>query len=230
MTFDTKKMLSYGALAVVTAPLWVPAAFVGYVGLKVTRFAFRNATPVAFVLGIGGILAYTGCHHREKVATVLERVTADTTSPVVAATPLEERVVSGPSLAPAAGMVDEPGYAYRYVRNGETLGRIAAEATGNPSLYREIARENKLWNPDNVAVGTLLRIPDRWCRTGAPNVYNRVPSLNSMILPGNAKISDMFGEKTAEVLAINRALGLSYADSYPYPSGERVVWFSSGLR
>ncbi len=227
MTFTPKKVFGYGALAVMTAPLWIPAAFVGYVGLKATRFAFRHATPVAFALGIGGVLGYMGCHHREKVASVLERVSADAAPSQVAA-PLEERV-SGPTLAPTR-MVDEPGYAYRYVRDGETLGRIAAEVTGNGSLYREIARENQLWNPDDVAVGTLLRIPDRLCRRDAPNLYDRVPSLNSMTLPGSAKISEMFGEKTAEVLAINRALGLSYSDAYPYSSGERVVWFSSGPR
>jgi hypothetical protein len=46
----------------------------------------------------------------------------------------------------------------RVVREGETLAAIAAEAYGNPRLWRQIAEENGIDRPRFVAPGTPLRI------------------------------------------------------------------------
>ena len=46
----------------------------------------------------------------------------------------------------------------RVVREGETLAAIAAEAYGNPRLWREIADANGIDRPRFVAPGTALRI------------------------------------------------------------------------
>lgn len=45
------------------------------------------------------------------------------------------------------------------VQRGETLHSIAAREYGDPALWREIARANKILNPLNVQPGRQLRIP-----------------------------------------------------------------------
>lgn len=226
MALNAKRVLGYGCLSVLTAPLWVPVAFVAYIGAKVTRFAFKHATPVATGLAIAGLATYAGCHYREPIArtasAIVERVAASEEP-----SDLERRVQEAPAQKPALSlsMIDEPDTAYYFVREGETLGRIAATATGNPSNYLAIARASRLADPDDVAVGTLLRIPQHLCVRAVPGLYDKVPSLNSLVLPAAVTISQRFGPKAQEVIAVNRALGLSYQDAFAYPTGERVVWF-----
>lgn len=47
----------------------------------------------------------------------------------------------------------------RVVREGETLAFIAAEAYGNPRLWKQIAEENGIDRPRFVSPGVALRIP-----------------------------------------------------------------------
>lgn len=255
MTKTVRRAIGYGCVGIITAPIWVPIAFVGYIGAKATRFAFRHATPVAFALGIAGIAMYTGCHYRAPMqhaasafverlakndeqrtqqlpsaaaapvptnAAGLERIVT-TSPPIVPVTPAPR--ASPPSARAALPILDEPGVAYYFVKPGETLSRISERITGDPGRYRAIARENRILDPDDVSAGTLLRIPEPWCRPGVIGLYDRVPALNSLVLPGSATITEMFGPKAQEVIALNRSLGLAYEDAFSYPNGERVVWF-----
>jgi len=255
MTATLRRTLLYGCVGVLTAPLWVPVAFIGYVGAKATRFAFRHATPVAFTLAIAGVATYTGCHYREPIgratSAFAERLahndeptaTRATETAVSRQAPapsgLERIVTTSPPMAPvtpaprapppsaraALPFLDEPGVAYYFVKSGDTLARISAQVTGDPGRYRAIAHANRIPDPDDVIVGTLLRIPQPWCRAGVAGLYDRVPALNSLVLPGSATITELFGAKAADVIALNRSLGLAYEDAFPYAQGERVVWF-----
>jgi nucleoid-associated protein YgaU len=45
------------------------------------------------------------------------------------------------------------------VREGETLNLIAAREFGDPALWREIARENRLQRPHQLPVGLVLVLP-----------------------------------------------------------------------
>ena len=226
MTRTTKRMLGYGCLGVATAPLWVPLAFAAYIGAKMTRFAFRHATPVAIALGITGVITYEGCQHREYITAAVRRTVAEAQKhQSLEEITRDRRQEAGTTAVP---MLDEAGVAYHYISEGETLGGIAARVTGDAGDYRIIARENHIPDPDNVAVGTLLRIPDRLCRYATPRLYDRVPSLNSVVIPAGAMITDLFGERAGEVLALNQVLGLRYGDAVP--AGERVVWFSDVAR
>jgi nucleoid-associated protein YgaU len=47
----------------------------------------------------------------------------------------------------------------RVLREGETLALVAAEAYGDPRLWRLIAEENGIDRPRFVAPGTPLRVP-----------------------------------------------------------------------
>ncbi len=255
MTTTLRRVMGYGCVGLLTAPIWVPIAFVGYVGAKATRFAFRHATPVAFALGIGGVAAYAGCHYRapiqhaasafvERLAKNDELRTQQLPNAAIAPVPtnaagLERIVTASPPIEPVTPaprasppraratlpILDEPGVAYYFVKPGETLSRISERVTGDPDRFRAIARENRIADPDDVSAGTLLRIPASWCRAGVVGLYDRVPALNSLVLPGSATITEMFGPKAQEVIALNRSLGLAYEDVFPYPRGERVVWF-----
>lgn len=58
------------------------------------------------------------------------------------------------------------------VREGDTLGRIAAEHYADPGAWRPIADENGLDNPRRLRPGTVLRIPP--LVPGADNTERRV--------------------------------------------------------
>jgi len=44
------------------------------------------------------------------------------------------------------------------IKRGETLSTIANKYYGNPALYKEIAKFNNIKNPNNIKVGTILKI------------------------------------------------------------------------
>jgi hypothetical protein len=69
------KLLAYGTIAVVTAPIWVPVAFVGYVGYKVARWSFRHPNIAASTLVAAGLLWYAtqSSHVRRGVRETLSR-------------------------------------------------------------------------------------------------------------------------------------------------------------
>jgi len=52
--------------------------------------------------------------------------------------------------------IDDP---VRIVKRGETLSSISAEEYGDPTLWRIIADENRLYNPLKLIPGTVLTIP-----------------------------------------------------------------------
>jgi hypothetical protein len=52
-------------------------------------------------------------------------------------------------------LIDDP---VRVVRRGETLSSIAAQEYGDPALWRVIARENRLEDPQ-VVPGQVLTVP-----------------------------------------------------------------------
>ncbi len=47
------------------------------------------------------------------------------------------------------------------IRTGETLDRIAYQHYGDSTLWKEIARKNRILDPLELAAGTRLQIPDR---------------------------------------------------------------------
>jgi nucleoid-associated protein YgaU len=47
------------------------------------------------------------------------------------------------------------------VQDGDSLSRIAARQLGNSGRYLEIAKLNGLKDPDNLTVGTQLKMPAR---------------------------------------------------------------------
>lgn len=52
-----------------------------------------------------------------------------------------------------------PRYVEYVVKRGDNLWSIAGELLGDPSLYRLIAEENGISNPNSLQVGDLLRVP-----------------------------------------------------------------------
>lgn len=52
--------------------------------------------------------------------------------------------------------IDDP---IRIVRKGETLSSIAAEEYNDPSLWRIIAKENRINNPRTIVAGQRLTVP-----------------------------------------------------------------------
>lgn len=50
-------------------------------------------------------------------------------------------------------------YRYYTVRNGDTLGKIAAKMLGSANKWHSIATLNKIRDPNHVKVGTRLKIP-----------------------------------------------------------------------
>jgi nucleoid-associated protein YgaU len=60
-----------------------------------------------------------------------------------------------------AAPVDNAYTQWHEVKKGETLGKIAEQHYGDPSLYRKIFEANRdtIKNPDLIQVGWKLRIP-----------------------------------------------------------------------
>ncbi len=56
-----------------------------------------------------------------------------------------------------------PESAYREVKSGDTLSKIAKEAYGDANAYMQIFEANKpmLSNPDKIYPGQMLRIPPK---------------------------------------------------------------------
>lgn len=63
---------------------------------------------------------------------------------------------TGEDRKKAENLIDDP---IRIVRRGETLSSIAYEEYGDPTLWRTIADENRLYNPRNITPGLVLTIP-----------------------------------------------------------------------
>jgi nucleoid-associated protein YgaU len=68
------------------------------------------------------------------------------------------------SAAPAGGALkktlatNEPVVTYT-VKKGETLGEIARRTLGSSKRWPELAEFNKLEDEDNIAAGTVLKVP-----------------------------------------------------------------------
>ena len=203
MALNTKKIIGYGCLGVIAAPVVVPLAFVAYVGTKATRFAFKHATPVAFALALGGVATYAGCHYKEPIIAAVHEMQHQgglerrVQAPVPASS-VPDATTDRSNRGPVP-LLDEPDTAYYYVREGETLGQIAARTTNDPRNYVAIAAASRISNPDDVAVGTLLRIPQHLCSHAVPGLYDKVPALESRLLPGSVTISAMFGARRMPV-------------------------------
>lgn len=48
------------------------------------------------------------------------------------------------------------------VEKGDTLAGIAEDCTGDPNRYPELAAANGIPDPDRIAAGQLLTLPDAW--------------------------------------------------------------------
>lgn len=48
------------------------------------------------------------------------------------------------------------------VEKGDTLAGIAADCTGDPGRYPELAAANDIQDPDRISAGQLLTLPDAW--------------------------------------------------------------------
>lgn len=68
-----------------------------------------------------------------------------------------------PAAAPtqSAPQRSSPGERVHVVQKGETLGAIAAKELGSARRWPEIARLNRIEDPDNVPAGVRLRLPPR---------------------------------------------------------------------
>lgn len=83
-------------------------------------------------------------------------------SPSPAASPVQIGAAGEPSPSPSPG-VAAGGESYTVVE-GDTLGTIAERFYGDPNLWRRIYDANRQTigdNPDNLSIGTTLRIPPR---------------------------------------------------------------------
>jgi nucleoid-associated protein YgaU len=86
-------------------------------------------------------------------------VTAPSPSPVIQ--PLPSPTLPAPSPSPSPSPSPAAGESYT-VAEGDTLATIAARFYGDETLWRRIYDANRTQigdNPDNVKIGTTLRIP-----------------------------------------------------------------------
>jgi hypothetical protein len=59
--FSLRKLLGYGLAAAATAPVWLPAAFVGYATYRAARWAFKHPNTTVAGLALAGVIMYTTC-------------------------------------------------------------------------------------------------------------------------------------------------------------------------
>lgn len=122
-------------------------------------------------------------------------------------------------------LVEKEGSAFYYVKVGDTLAAIAQRVSGDARNYTTLARANNINDPRKLMAGQLLEIPKSLCTRPQDDVYERVPLLSSTIVPGNKPLSQAFPETWKDVIEINKKLGLTYTDTFPYPAGSRVVYY-----
>jgi hypothetical protein len=225
-----KKTIWYGVGVAATAPIWAPIAFVTYVSYKTLRFAFRHPVPVTLAIGLGGATTYVGCHSQDRAISVVREVLNTTQrhrsqeleEKLAAALTEQERLRVAKPVQPTRS---ETPFAFYFVKEKETLTQVAARITLNPHEYTQIAAESGIPDPNRVTTGQLLRIRKEHCQGDMTDVFSQIPPLHSAILSGSERISDRFGDRTTQILALNRKLGLEYQDTFN-PTGSRIVYYS----
>ena len=113
---------------------------------SIDRVLGRTARLGAIVLAAAGVLALAGCASNRTRAPVEDRMAA--TPPAAAAS-----TASAAAAMPGAENVGKPGY--YTVKPGDTLARIAFE---HGQDWRDVAKWNKLDNPNVIEVGQVLRV------------------------------------------------------------------------
>jgi lipoprotein NlpD len=108
----------------------------------------RTARLAASMLVAAGVLAIAGCASNRARAPVEDRMAA--TPPVAAASASAANPAASMAGAENAG---KPGY--YTVKPGDTLARIAFE---HGQDWRDVAKWNKLDNPNVIEVGQVLRV------------------------------------------------------------------------
>jgi hypothetical protein len=74
----SKNVLAYATLGVLTAPIWIPLAFVGYLGYKASKFAFANPKTAAAGIALAGLTWYAGCQNTVNTVTTSAQKVVET--------------------------------------------------------------------------------------------------------------------------------------------------------
>lgn len=127
-------------------------------------------------------------------------------------------------------VLQHPDYYFYYVDIDETIDQIGRQ-TGNSRASSIIAADNAITDPRALLAGQLLKVKRSLFspQDAVPaRMRAQTPLLESVILPGNLTITEFCQGDAARAeatLALNRGLGLSYRDSFPYKRGARVVYY-----
>ncbi len=89
-----KQGLGYGALALITSPIWVPTAFVGYIGYKGAKFAFKNPKTTIAGLIAAGMMSYCASERGRDVREEVRSAMSEVTSAYSQRNDLEQRLES----------------------------------------------------------------------------------------------------------------------------------------
>jgi hypothetical protein len=239
-----RKLLGYGAAALITAPVWVPLTFLTYIGYKATRFAFKYPKTTVASCALTGLLWYASTNpdiQKMGKETVLQ-MTTQKAAPIN----LEERIAYAEPQAPPTDIkpqpastpevkasevriLQDPQFHFYYVKMGDTLEHISYAMSGTPAYATILAQDNKITNSRQLLAGALLKVRNELYRTQNPEFHVQVPFLNSVVIPGNQRISTFFQTSPAEtqhILELNSHLGLKYADEFPYKTGARIVYYN----
>jgi hypothetical protein len=259
------KMIGYAALGAITAPVWVPLAFIGYVGYKAARFAFRNPKTTLASIGLAGLMWYAGCERiSQKVDAGLlslqqgyqqhqatkrleERLQQEQQGRGLAEQAFSEQQkqlqrleqqlkryesAAQPAASPKApakleAIADQQFFFY-YVKLDDTLEHISKKVHGDDSMAALLAHDNGIQDPRKLLTGQLLKVRKSMVLKNNPDVYEQVPKLASVVLPGNITITQACKSDQrciSMVFEVNRKLGLQYMDTFPYRKGARIVYY-----
>lgn len=247
-----RKLIGYTAAAIITAPVWVPLAFATYMGYKATRFAFKYPKTTVAAWTAAGFFWYASSHHgaewrastrqflaqtftnaeRRKVSeleALLQQERSEHVRTAQALREVQKHVPEGNARIPEKiRVLVDPNFYFYYVKGDDTLEKIAYGVGGSSDDAQTIAEDNGLIDSRDLVVGALLKLRKDVCRVQNPAVYEKVPLLHAVIIPGNQTISGFLQttpDQTRHILELNAHLGLNYEDSFPYKNGARTVYY-----
>jgi hypothetical protein len=239
-----RKLLGYGAAAFITAPVWVPLTFLTYIGYKATRFAFKYPKTTVASCALTGLLWYAGTS--SEIQKMGKEMVLQSMTQKAAPTNLEERIAYAkpqaptpevkPQAAPAPEVktpevraLHDPQFHFYYVKMGDTLEHISYAMSGTPTYAAILAQDNKITDSRQLLTGALLKVRNELYRTQNPEFHEQVPLLNSVVIPGDQRISTFLQAspiETQHILELNSHLGLKYTDEFPYRKGARIVYYN----
>jgi hypothetical protein len=217
-----RKLIGYGIAAFITAPVWVPLAFLTYIGYKSTKFAFQYPKTTVAGCALTGLLWYASSDRGNDFRNTTSQVIHKTVSYVNEHASLEHRIA--PSLS-SPKAISHPQFDFYYVKPDDTLEKIAQHIGGNQA-YANVLKQDNTSIAQPLVPGTLLKIRKGIHITKSLQVHQNVPELHAAVIPANQSISVFLQTtplRTEHILKLNAHLGLAYTDSYS--KGPRIVYY-----